>query len=407
MKTNQRLLSVDALRGFSLAGIVIVHMVENYIGGPPPAEAMSAVNLGWPDSVVDGFIFLFLRGKFFALFSFLFGLSFFIQMEKGAQKGPGFEVRFLWRLILLLLIGSVHHMFYRGDILTIYALIGIVLIPFYRVPTKAIVAITALLFLGLGRYIIFAAFGSGSLFSSIEMDPTSPAITAYFNILKSGSLTEVIASNSTEGHLMKLDFQLGIFGRAYLTLGFFLLGLLAGRLRIFEKFRENRVLLRNTLLWSLVFFLVSMVAMGLLFSSGGQNGQGPDFNSWITMAAFTAYDLANIFMTLMLICGFLLIFLKVKGAHFLMKFAPYGRMALTNYFLQTIIGTALLYGWGLGYLAELRNIYTFGIAILIIILQMGFSKWWLDRFQYGPLEWLWRSLTYLKIFPFSKTAPTD
>ena len=141
MKTSQRLLSVDALRGFSLAGIVIVHMVENFIGGPPPAEAMAAVNQGWPDSVVDGFIFLFLRGKFFALFSFLFGLSFFIQMEKGAQKGSGFEGRFLWRLILLLLIGIVHHMFYRGDILTIYALLGIVLIPFYRLPTKLIICL--------------------------------------------------------------------------------------------------------------------------------------------------------------------------------------------------------------------------------------------------------------------------
>lgn len=407
MKTSKRLLSVDALRGFSLAGIVIVHMVENFIGGPPPAEAMAAVNQGWPDSVVEGFIFLFLRGKFFALFSFLFGLSFFIQMEKGAQKGPGFEGRFLWRLVLLLLIGIVHHMFYRGDILTIYALLGIVLIPFYRVPTKVIVAFTCLLFLGLGRYIIFAAFGSGSLFSDIELSPTSPAVTAYFEVLKSGSLTEVMLSNTTEGHLMKLDFQMGIFGRGYLTLGFFLMGLLAGRLRIFEKLGENRIKLRNALLVSLALFLISMVGMGLLFSAASQNGQNTDMNSWISMFALSAYDLSNIFMTSMLICGFLMIYLKIKGERFLVRFAPYGRMALSNYFLQTIIGTALLYGWGMGFLAELRNIYTFGIAILIIIAQMFFSKWWLNRFQYGPLEWLWRSLTYMKRFPFSKSKISD
>ena len=407
MKTSQRLLSVDALRGFSLAGIVIVHMVENFIGGPPPAEAMAAVNQGWPDSVVDGFIFLFLRGKFFALFSFLFGLSFFIQMEKGAQKGSGFEGRFLWRLILLLLIGIVHHMFYRGDILTIYALLGIVLIPFYRVPTKLIMAFTALLFFGLGRYIIFAAFGSGSLFSDIELTPTSPAVIAYFEVLKSGNLAEVMLSNTTEGHMMKLDFQLGVFGRGYLTLGFFLMGLLAGRLRVFEKLRENRLKLRNALLWSLALFLISMVGMGLLFSAASQNGQNTDMNSWLSMFALTAYDLSNIFMTLILICGFLLIYLKIKGERFLVKFAPYGRMALSNYFLQTIIGTGLLYGWGMGYLAELRNIYTFGIAIVIIIAQMLFSKWWLNRFQYGPLEWLWRSLTYMKRFPFSRPKIKD
>ncbi|NNC71120.1 MAG: DUF418 domain-containing protein [Flavobacteriaceae bacterium] len=405
---KKRIASIDALRGFSLAGIVIVHMVENYIGGPAPAEAMVVANQGILDGIVNGFLFLFIRGKFFALFSFLFGLSFFIQMENGAHKGARFEGRFLWRLLLLLIIGAIHHLFYRGDILTIYALLGILLIPFFKMNTKLIIATIVLLFLGLGRYIVFTFFGSDSLFSGIDMDPSNPALQNYYNIIKNGTLDQVFLRNTTEGHLMKLDFQLGVFGRGYLTFGFFLLGLLAGRLQLFQKFREQRSKVLNAFFWSLALFLLSMVAMALLFMSLNQGSQGqqaqPDFNNWQAMFALSAYDLSNIFMTFMLIFAFLLIYLKVNGERFLVKFAPYGRMALTNYFLQTLIGTALLYGWGLGYLGELRSIYTFLIGIVIIIIQMYFSKWWLSNYKYGPLEWLWRSLTYFKVYPFKKIS---
>lgn len=399
MKKN-RIISIDALRGFSLAGIVIVHMVENYIGNMSPADAMADVNQGILDSIVEGFIFLFIRGKFFALFSFLFGLSFFIQMDRAGQKGLRFEGRFLWRLILLLIIGAVHHLFYRGDILTIYALLGILLIPFYKMNPKWVLVVVGVLFLGVGRFLIFAFFGNDSLFSGVEFNPENPAIIEYFNIIKGGSLSEVFTSNATEGHLMKLDFQLGVFGRGYLTFAFFLLGLYVGKIKLFENFRAYRKKLLYGMYWSIALFLLAMVLTGVLFSISNQGGQGaPDFGSWTTMFALTAYDLSNLFMTFILITAFLLIYMKLKGERFLSKFAPYGRMALTNYVTQTIIGTAILYGWGLGYLGELRNIYTFLIGIALIIFQMLLSKWWLSRFKYGPLEWLWRSLTYFKAFP--------
>jgi len=399
-----RIHSVDALRGFALAGIVIVHMVENYVGSLPPADAMAAVNQGIPDSIVEGFISLFLRGKFFALFSFLFGLSFFIQMDKATEKGKRFEGRFLWRLILLFAIGAFHHLFYRGDILTIYALLGVLLIPFYRLETKWILAVTALLFLGLGRYVVFALFGDQPIFSGVPFDPENPYIIAYFEIIKNGSLLKVFTINATEGSLMKLDFQLGVFGRGYLTFAFFLLGLYAGKFRFFENFRDNRKKVLKGLYWFIGLFILSVALTILLFSFSGQEGDSISFDSWIVMFALTAFDLSNLFMTFVLIAGFLLIYMKPKGESFLNTFAPYGRMALTNYVAQTIIGTFILYGWGLGYLGDLRNIYTFLMGIVIIMLQMIVSRWWLQEFKYGPLEWGWRSLTYFKVFPFKKTG---
>ncbi|MBT8300867.1 MAG: DUF1624 domain-containing protein, partial [Maribacter sp.] len=115
---KQRIEIIDALRGFSLAGIVVVHFVENFIGSAVPQNVLEGLHVGPLDYVVDAFIALFLRGKFFGLFSFLFGLSFFIQMDNAQEKGTFFGPRFLWRLVILLLIGGLHHMFYRGDILT-------------------------------------------------------------------------------------------------------------------------------------------------------------------------------------------------------------------------------------------------------------------------------------------------
>ena len=163
--TKQRIEIIDALRGFSLAGIVIVHFVENFIGSAVPQHVLEGLHVGPLDYVVDGFIALFLRGKFFALFSFLFGLSFFIQMDNGQKRGADFGPRFLWRVIILLLIGGLHHMFYRGDIITVYALLGIFLIPFYKLSNKWVLGFAALLFLGLGRFLVFAIAQGENIFS--------------------------------------------------------------------------------------------------------------------------------------------------------------------------------------------------------------------------------------------------
>ncbi len=397
--TKPRIEIVDALRGFSLAGIVIVHMVENYVGAPTPEGAMEATHQGIPDDIVDGFIFLLLRGKFFALFSFLFGLSFFIQMNNAHNKGQDLRGRFLWRLAILFGIGYVHHLFYRGDILTIYAVLGILLIPFYKLNNKWILGITTLIFLGLGRYIVFILTKGTNIFMQDDLSPNSPIIATYYNVLKEGGLWDVFRSNAIEGHLMKMHFQLGVFSRAYLTFGFFLLGLFVGRFKFFQNFLEHKKLIKKVLLWSIGLFVLSIGIAIALFS---QLGPEVKFDNWLAMLGLTAIDLNNIAMTFIILALFVILYRKVKAGRWLAKFAPYGRMALTNYVFQSIVGTFIFFGWGLGYLGELRNIYTFLIAIFMIFGQLILSKWWLKYFYYGPLEWVWRSLTYFRIFPMRR-----
>ena len=390
---------VDALRGFSLAGIVIVHMVENYIGAPTPEGALEATHIGIPDYIVDGIIFLFLRGKFFALFSFLFGLSFFIQMDKAHQKGQDFRMRFLWRLLILLAIGYLHSLFYRGDILTIYALLGVLLIPFFNLKNSWVLGISTLLFLGLGRFVVFLVYGGANLFMEGDFSPSSPEIITYFDILRNGSLLDVFQTNAWKGHLMKLDFQFGVFSRGYLTFGFFLLGLLFGRIEFFRNYLVLTSKVKKGIYWSIGLFFVSFI---LAIVSFAQLGENVSFDNWPAMLGLTAFDINNIAMTFIIVGLFVLAYKKDKWQQRLTYFIPYGRMALTNYVLQSLIGTFIFYGWGMQLVGELRNTYTFLIAILLVLVQILISKWWMQHFYYGPFEWLWRSLTYFKVYPLRK-----
>lgn len=395
-----RISIIDALRGFALAGIVICHVVENYIGSMPPNAFNEAVHQGIADNVVDGFINIFLRGKFIALFSFLFGLSFFIQMNNGERKSGHFGWRFFWRLVLLLAIGFVHSLFYRGDILTIYALLGIALIPFYKVSNKWILGISLILFLGLARMLVFTATGGAPLLGGEEMTPESPKVLAYYDTLKNGGLMDVFATNAWQGHWDKMEFQFGIFGRGYFTFAFFLVGLFVGRSGFFTHLHENKKRIKKTLLYASIALVVAFGGTAAAFASMGSDFS---FQRWNAMIGLTAMDIANAAMTVIYIALFALAYLKQNWVKRLEVFAPYGRMALTNYVSQSVIFTFLLFGWGLGYLGELRQLYAFLIAIVFIGLQIWLSKWWLTHFAYGPLEWLWRSLTFFKFFPFKKS----
>ena len=390
---------IDALRGFALAGIVITHMLENFIAAPTPAELNEAMAPGILDQIITGLTVFLLRGKFFALFSFLFGLSFFIQMDNGHQRGNYFGGRFLWRLVLLFAIGFVHSMFYRGDILTLYALVGIVLIPFYRVPTKWILVLSGLIFLGAARFIVYHFVGTEGLVTDDAINPESPLVKEYIDVLQNGTFSEVAQSNAVQGNIWKAEFQFGVFNRGYLTLGFFLLGLVIGRMQFFKNYMTEKKFLQQLWIGGLVLFAVGFLGTAGTFASLGQNF---DMNSWGFMLGLTFLDITNLGMTALIVAIFVMLYKKKKAGKFLRSFIPYGRTALTNYVFQSIVGTFIFFGWGLGYLGSITTSVAFVMSLIVIAIQMWLSKLWMQHFKYGPLEWLWRSLTFFRLFPFKK-----
>jgi uncharacterized protein len=396
--TSTRLDFVDALRGFALLGIIIVHFIEQYYAGGAPKGHENFEIKSVIDEVFMGITNLLIRGKFFMLFSFLFGLSFSLQMQHAEERGVNFQGRFIWRLIILFAIGVVHHLFYRGDILTVFALCGLPMVLFYKVPDRWLLATFAVFMLGVPRVII--AFNStNAIFQPNEA--LQKAEEVYWAAVKSGSLWDVFWQNLTLGTQSKWDAQFGFFGRGYQTFALFLLGLYAGRTRFFENMGDKMPLYRKGLFWSLgIFFGSFAIGAALYMGLKIQERFGEKIANSIGLLL---YDISNVAHTAFYVFGLLLLFRKQWWQRLFLKLAPYGRMALTNYVGQTLIGTTLLFGFGFGKLGDFGAATMTVCAIVVFVLQRYFSEWWLNRFHFGPLEWLWRSLTFLKIQPFVKS----
>lgn len=393
LATDDRLGAVDALRGFALAGIVVAHMIEQFIGAPRPTQGW-LVESNVIDKIISTLSFLVVSGKFFSIFAVLFGMSFAIMMGNAAKKGSNFSGRFLWRLAILFIFGVLHTLLYRGDILTVYVVIGLLLPLFYNVPNKWLWAISTILFLGLGRFLFFISTGS-STFLGYELSPESPVVIDYVATLKNGSLLEIMRENFANGFYTKFDFQFAFAGRGYMTLAYFLVGMWLIRNGIMHRLADNKGAMKKVLLWSLGLAVMCYL---LLFASASQMAQPMNLATWPAVLVFTFYDLGNVALTALLICGFLLLYLR-RPAGMLGCLAPYGRMALTNYLLQTVVGTFIFYGWGLGLLGELHDWQTLLLAVIVIVVQVRLSIWWLSLFNYGPAEWLWRCATYFKPVP--------
>jgi uncharacterized protein len=415
---SDRIRLIDALRGLSLAGIAMAHFGEQYLGFmPPPGQPY---NIHGPvDGVLEGLSWIFIRGKGFGIFSFMFGLSFALQMQRAERNRPGtdFRPRFAWRLLILFAIGWLHGLAYSGDILTVYAALGIPLILFYRVRDRWLLVLAVLLLVGVPR---IAQRVVQQRMTPAELQSLQSRMNAeaeeHWRALAEGNVPAIVRSNATTGFRAKWEFQFGPIGRGYQTFGLFLLGLWAGRRRVFEEVETHRRLFVRLWRWTgAVTLLVPLIA-GLLFAvlhraGGGQSqpqgaGTMPDFTSWPIIAGLCVFDGWNNAMTLFYVATFALLFLRQRWQPRLLGFAPVGQMALSVYVGQTVIGVLIFFGFGLGLLGRFGNSVTIPMGLGVFVVQVWASRAWLDRFRFGPLEWAWRSLTWLRHEPF-RALPSE
>lgn len=391
---EKRIEIIDVLRGFTLLGIILAHFTEQYYAGQPPKihENYGMHNLA--DTIVQVIIGIFISGKFFMIFSFLFGLSFFIQLSK-SDGSTSFLVRFAWRLICLFLIGMLHHLHYRGDILTIFALLGFGLLLFYKLPDKALLVVALLLVFNIPSVIIHFYDVIAATTPNTLMDTDQKSLEIYYNTLKTGSYLEIVKANWFELK-GKFEFQV-MFGRIYITLGLFLLGLYAGRNKWFDQIEIFKKLIRFGL-WALLSCLVVAGILSLIiFVAKIEMTQALQF-----LIGGFVYDIFNASLASIYVGLIVLTFQKEKGHRWLMNFYEVGRMGLTTYLVQSLVGTFLLFSFGFGLLGDYGAALWSALAIFVFGLQVVFSKWWLTNFYYGPVEWLWRSMTYLKLQPMKK-----
>lgn len=399
-RLNERITTVDVLRGFALFGILYAHMIMWYTAGPLPQELMKDFQDIF-SGVAIGVYGTLVMAKFFSIFSFLFGLSFYIQINSLAKRGDNVALRFGWRLALLGVVGITHHALWRGDILSIYVPLGFLLIFARHLSDKALLILGAVLVLNLPTkvFALFALLQTGKA-DFIGGDYVTEA-AAYFKFVKDSGFVDMLLGNLA-ALPTKIDYQL-TSGRLWITFGFFLLGMLVGRLGWFER-ADSQQLFKTVFKRSWQVLLacipVGLVIGGLAFAlSANMQEKG-----WAYWCGEYVIDTFNAAFTVVYISGIALLMHKPAWARRLAPLADIGKMALTSYLMQTMFGLLLFYSFGLALFTKtspgLNALMCFGLFAV----QMLFARWWLSRFHYGPLEWLWRSATFFKWQPMLKAA---
>ncbi|MDL2211088.1 DUF418 domain-containing protein [Bacteroides sp. OttesenSCG-928-M17] len=375
----------DVLRGFAVLGIIILHSIEHFNFYSFPKEVPFEWMKFTDKAIWDGLFFAF-SGKAYAIFSLLFGFSFFIQYNSQQERGKDFRLRFLWRMVLLFLIGQFNAAFFTGEILTMYAMIGIILPLCCKLSNRAIAIIATILILqpyDWGRMIYALLNPEYEVGKSLAGHYFSLA----FEVQKSGTFWETVRMNMWEGQMANMTWALE-HGRIPQTAALFLFGMLAGRKRFFLYSKENEQIWLKTLGISLLCF----------FPIYGLHNMLPEFISnkaVLQPLTLILYSFKNLAFMAAIVCGILLTFYRCKDRSLLMRLAPYGKMSLTHYIGQSIVGSLFFYHWGFELGRYLGITYSLLFGIVFVIFQMTFSTLWFKRHRHGPFEKLWRKLTWI------------
>lgn len=392
---NHRIEVIDVLRGFTLFGIILAHMVDQYYAGGFPESVTKDLVRSIPDTIAEAFVGIFVTGKFYMIFSFLFGLSFFIQFSKASGE-QRFVFRFTWRLIILFAIGMIHQLHYRGDILTIYAVLGLGLLLCYRLPDKPLLILSIALIINIPSIIIRLLTGLISDQANYFNMGNQEELMAYYKVITEGGYTDLFLPN-LYSMKDKLIFQYDS-GRIFITFGLFLLGLYAGRKQFFEQLDEH-------LPWLKYYMKLSAKIIGgailftLVLFGGSQllHLYIPEVVNW-SVGGFL-YDLFNACLALIYTGAIIRMYQSEKWRKKLHHLYEAGRMGLTTYLIQTVAGIFIFYNIGLGLLLKIGPAIAVPMGILIFIVQIILSKVWFRYFYYGPFEWIWRCLTLLRWQP--------
>jgi uncharacterized protein len=397
--SSQRIITVDALRGFALLGILMAHFIYWYSGAGLPQEMYQKYSD--PGSIAaSAFNGILIFGKFFTFFAFLFGLSFFLQMQSLGRREGNFTARYAWRLTILGIIGLIHHALWRGDILSIYVPLGFILLLFRNISNKIVLIIAVLLVLNIPvRLIEIIQHFANSSTANVHPPPDTEA-HRYYQIIKAGSFIEMLKDN-WKALESKFRFQF-YSGRIYITLGFFMLGMYAGRMKWFENPESSRPIFKRICKWSGFITLSIIVFSIIIFVISNalklKTEQSPSVQFLFTFL----FDTGNSTLTIFYLSGLTMLMYRNRWQKILHPLAPIGKMALTSYVLQTFFGLLLFYAFGFGLFEKTNPWQNLLIGILVFVLQVFISRWWFKPFRYGPLEWLWRSFTFFKLQPLKK-----
>ena len=363
---NTRIDVADALRGIAVAGIILYHSVEHFdvftketILHTLPCDQTVADVLAW-----------LLSGKMYGIFAMLFGLSFFIMNDNQQQKGRSFSGRFAWRMCLLFVFGIINVAFYDGDILMLYACYGLLLIPISYLSSKWVWCIIVLL--AIQPVELFCLLSGTTIDHTRLFEIYNQTIALH----EHGTFWENAVNNVRYGFELNLRFNV-FSGRLTQLLCLFILGMQLCRHRLF--YNEGN----NLKIWHVILCLSAALVIGLSFVDFGA------LDIWLK-------PIYNLFILLMIVSAVVSAWYAFEGVRRVLRhLCTFGRMSLTNYLLQSVIGCFIFYGYGLGCYYKLGITYAVLVGLSMVIVQYLFCRLWFSSHQRGPLEGLWRKLTWI------------
>jgi uncharacterized protein len=384
----ERIEVLDMLRGFALFGIIASNM--RAFNGPMSAYFdHSLMWQDWPNRIAQMFVDVFISGKFVTLFSFMFGIGFAIQMDRAEVKGFASRAFYIRRVFVLLLIGLAHmFLVWWGDILTVYAALGFVLFLFRNKSQKTILLWSGILYSW--PWVVAAGFtlASAAGLQTPAPPPHSPAeLQRLLDVYSTGTYIAIFRERLKD---VAVGMTFTVFYGPRL-LGIFLFGLWVWRQGILKNLAAFQDLLRRCQQSGLVIGIFLNIVTVAVAEIWHPNPAHP------TALAFLHGFIASLALPAMSLCYAAtigLLYLREEWIPRLRPFGAVGRTALTNYLMQSIICTTLYYGYGFGLYGKVGPLPGLLVAILIYGAQMAISVWWMHHFSYGPMEWLWRTLTY-------------
>lgn len=374
---SRRVSAIDILRGMALFGVLMVNLITEFRVDLFQQFLPSAGATSGPNYWVETGVGVFLELKAFALFSFLFGAGLGIQFERLAKTKRRLAL-LIRRLLVLLAFGLIHALLiWNGDILTEYAVIGLVALPLLYLSNVWLMTCALLLL----------AFYTG-LPHTLPLDFFWPSTEWLYQhveqanqVYASGTYAQILAFSWQEIRYV-LPLLIAIAPR---TLALFLLGAVAWRTGLLREPERHKLLL-----WSMTAFgLLAGTVLSLLEAVNPSSPWGDLARSWANLAPLSPVILAMGYIGVVIM---LVAFTRARRV--LAIFAPLGQMAFTNYLMESIIFCLIFYGYGLGYFGKLGAAFTMGLGVVVFAGQIMFSRWWLRRYRFGPMEWLWRTLMY-------------
>ena len=382
------------VRGFALFGVLLVNMY-----------GFGADSIAWnlpTDKLAFAIMRVFFESKSWTLFSILFGFGFAVQLQCAHARGFRIVPIYLRRLAVLFAIGAAHALLYDGDILMLYAELGLGLLVVRRLPTRK------LLLLAVGLMLVFPL---ARLVSTLDRPAGSEEMRSVGearaqlereqsdHVYATGSLAEVAADNASAIPANPLeDVNSPESGLAVFAM--FLLGFSVGRSGVLRDIPGHAAPIARVRAWGLGFGLSAMAAERVLAATAGyavfrlqRAGPGVQFAGDLLFAFGIAALALGYAATLILAAQ------TPRGRAVLAPLVGVGRLALTVYLTQTLMFTTLFYGYGFGQAFRLGPGAVTVWAMVIFAVQVVVCQWWSRRFRFGPMEWLWRSLTYLKWQP--------